>query len=114
MKQISFPRVVLCDECWSATRDYPVFASAQLSIRHVGEAFGPGDIQGHTERWAFVDPTGEVSCSIVARHASAGKSQSIAFAAPSRFGRTFFEWATDRISMTANGDLPSAFLLAEH
>lgn len=114
MKQISFPRVVLCDECWSATRDYPVFASAQLSIRQVGEAFGPADVHGKIARWAFVDPTGDVSCSIVTRVASNDKPLRVDFLSPARMGLTFFDWATERISATVNGDTPPAFLLAEH
>lgn len=112
--RVSFPRVVLCDECWAARRRFPVVASAQLSIRQIGEVFGPGDVDGRIARWGFVDRSGNVSCSIIARATGNDRTQRVDFLAPARMGRMFFEWATERISATTQGDIPPAFLLAAH
>jgi hypothetical protein len=106
----AFPRVVLCCRCWSKTPDAPVFASANLSVNAVAEAFGPADRYRQTERWAFVDRDGNVSCAIIAHagNAKPGKSVRMDFVGD----HAFFDWATERINQTQNGDLAPAFLVA--
>lgn len=110
---VSFPRVVLCRKCRASTPDSPVFASAQLSTQLVSEVFGPADRYRQTERWAFVDHDGNVSCAIIAHVGKAKPSKSVRvdFVAPAKLGRAFFEWTTTKINLTENGDLAPAFLM---
>lgn len=106
----SFPRVVLCRECWEGTPDAPVFASAHLSVRAVVETFGPPDRYRQTERWAFVDRNGNASLAIIAHAGNAKPDKHVWMDFVGN--RRFFDWATERINLTHNGDLPPAFLMA--
>ncbi|MGH9735981.1 MAG: hypothetical protein ACRD8A_15480 [Candidatus Acidiferrales bacterium] len=111
-RRVSFPRVVLCHKCWSNAPEAPVFASAHLAVQAVTEAFGPADRYRQTERWAFVDYNGNATLAIVAHagNAKPGKAVRMDFVGD----RAFFDWATERINATANGDVAPAFLLAAH
>jgi hypothetical protein len=111
MKQAAaFPRVV-----WATAPDAPLFASAHLSISAVAEVYGPPDVRGRVARWAFADGTGKICCAIVARAGDNFRSDEplrMDFVTPARLGRPFFDWATERINLTENGDLAPAFLVA--
>lgn len=106
----SFPRVVLCQECWAGTPDAPAFASAYLSVQSVTEVFGPADRYRKTERWAFVDREGNASLAIIAHASNAKPNKSVRMDFVG--DRAFFDWATERINLTANGVLAPAFLMS--
>lgn len=106
----NFPRIV-----WADAPHAPVFASAGLSVQLVTEVFGPPDVRGTVATWSFADESRKVRYAIIAR-AGAGfkytKSIEMDFVAPPKLGRSFFYWATDRLNLTHNGELPPAFLMA--
>lgn len=112
----TFSRVVLCRKCWANTPDGPVFATAYFSLSEVGEVFGPPDGNRRIAEWAFVDRAGNVSCSIIAHTGNMKPAAPVQmdFVAPAKIGRAFFDWATEKINLTQNGELPPAFLVAEH
>jgi hypothetical protein len=108
----AFPRVV-----WAKAPHAPVFATAHLSVQLVAETFGPPDVRGTVATWSFADESRMVRCAIVARVSNNYKStkpMQMDFIGPAKTGRPFFDWATAKINLTANGQLPPAFLVAEH
>lgn len=119
MKRTGFPRVIS-----AKVPSGRVFASAWLPVQLVAEVFGPPDVPevfgpadalGTVATWSFADESRKVRYAIVGR-AGAGfkftKSIEMDFVAPPKLGRSFFYWATDRLNLTHNGELPPAFLMA--
>lgn len=108
----AFPRIVS-----AKAPSGRVFASAYFPVQLVCEVFGPADVHGTVARWSFADDSRTIRYAIIARAGDGfkvTKPTEMEFVAPAKHGEAFFEWATERLNLTHNGDLPPAFLVAEH
>ena len=109
MEQTVFPRVVS-----AKAPSGRVFASAYFPVQLVCEVFGPADVCGTVARWSFADKSRKVRYAIVARTGedfNAAKLMPMQFIGPRKLGASFFEWATERLNLTHNGEIPPAFMM---
>jgi hypothetical protein len=105
MKQPAFARVLGVN-----VPDGPVFGESFFSVELVGEVFAPPEVREGKAFWNFADRNGKTTCAIVAKDFGTNKEVEMKFIAPAGNGREFFDWATEKLNLTENGQLAPAFL----
>lgn len=88
----------------------PIFAQAVFPLSLVGEVFGPPEAANGCLAWNFADGRGRLSCSIYCDETQPAVAAELRFVSPIG-DESFFEWATERLNLTHNGELPPAFML---
>lgn len=87
----------------------PTFAQAVFPLALVAEAFGPPERANGFLAWNFADGRGRACCSIYCEETQPSAAAELRFVSPVG-DDAFFEWATERLNLTHNGELPPAFL----
>lgn len=88
----------------------PVYAQAAFPLGLVSQTFGPPERASGVLAWNFADNRGRIVCSIYCEETQPAVAAEMRFVAPIGDG-AFFEWATEKLNLTHNGDLPPAFVL---
>lgn len=92
----------------------PVFAQAVFPMPLVWQVFGPPERKGDGLLvWNFTDERGRVAFAIYCNETASASAGEFNFVSPVG-DDTFFEWATEILNLTHNGDLPVAFAINRH